>query len=806
MAIWLKDGKLITDANGKPIVCAECPCGSVECSDAVDAEIQAYLAEIDPSTQQHVWTLYGTYEANYTCAEWAYDTELLEWTLVHPADGYLLIALRKGQIVTDTTDCIAEKLVYAKTIYKAATGEYKTIGCQCRISDHECKHYKVPLDDYLIAGELHVKPYDQSDSGASYAPSDACEVDPCEVLKLKLTTAQYWHGGQLMGEGYFDKWKYPNHSWGVGDYEYTPFQMAILWELDSSDSESTSESTSESESESTPSARILTYIDCPCAGIYTEVMADDVTCLEYDGICTAQDPCLAMMLLHNEAMVKGWTWHGEGVLVHRAHAKYSGADIIKDWYAWLEVHYWFGTYDEDSAIRIFKACAETPEKFIFIDCDCNRIDRLIDGNDGAERGFDVCYKRMDGTIPVSETNPADYRIYLEMDGICNCSQNFSFSTIDPKNGLHPFRELLLTYPDVFGVLETCYGNHAKFDWSSNPKTSTRYDYEQQQEVTYVEQSYGCNVFGNPDGSDLKIDYRALCVITRGIWQDGSEKCMVRAIYPRGSLAMLNHQYLDHYVIPATGQTWGGNYSYYDNATIRGDYVIPFTRDEDIGSVTLYDGVAQGEIDGWTFAGETYAWRHSSGGSGEYGAKINGCQPTEDCDQDCTSESEARSMAGCNATAPTPCIGVDYSSASNWDKSALLSPDFTVAMRQDCSTRRVQPDPENPYWYYYCYVQKWFTVGANVGECAWYLLNVNYIHTNKGLIVKGLDGFRESYTLIGVKHYPQYACGYKEGDEHWDDKVEDCPADEDMYSCLGWTDWGDESDSESQSESSESVSV
>jgi len=773
----------------------------VECSEAVDIEVQNYLDIIDPDTQQHVWTLYGTYEASYTCAEWAYDQEQETWTLVHPASGYLLIALRKGQIVTDTTGGYGEeKFVYAKTIYNATEGVYKTIGCQCRVVNYVCKHKKVVLDDYLIAGELRVwwegEDASDSDSGApEYLPEYSCQVNPCELLKLKLETAQYWHGGTLMGEGYYD-WLTAPQVWQSDNYHYQPFMMALKWEVEMS----------YSDSESHDPIYNLTFINCDCTSITTHTLQAGETCLEYAGICTLEDPCINLMLLHNKAEENGWIWHGEGVLVHRAHVKYSGVDIIKDWYAWLEVHYWFGTYDEDSAIRIFKACAETPEKFIFIDCDCNRIDRLIDGNDGPEKGLDVCYKRMDGTSPVSETNPADYRIYLEMDGICNCSQNFSFSTIDPKNGLHPFRELLLTYPDVFGVLETCYGNHAKFDWSSNPKTVTAYDYEQQQYVSRVEQSYGCNVFGNPDGSDMKIDYRALCVITRGIWQDGSEKRMARAIYPRGSLAMLNHQYLNHYVIPATGGTWGGNYSYYDNATIRGDYVIPFTRDDDIGSVTLYDGVAQGEIDGWTFAGETYAWRHSSGGSGEYGAKINGCQPTETCDYDCDSEAEARSMAGCNATAPAPCIGVDDSSASNWDKSALLSPDFTVVMQQNCSTRRVQPDPDNPYWYYYCYTQKWYTVGANVGECAWYLLNVNYVHTNKGLIVKGLDGFRESYTLIGVKHYPQYACGYKEGDKHWDDKVEDCPADENMYSCLGWTDWGDESDSESQSESSESASV
>lgn len=822
MAIWLKNGKIITDITGKVIECDECPCGSVECHDAVDAEVAAYLAEIDPDTQAHVWALYDAYEPDYTCAQWHYDSENEQWVLDSMASGKLAVALRHGNIVTDTTGGEAKLLTYAKVLFSASLGIYKTVGCECHVSDHECKHRKVDLSDYRVAGELDVWEPDESDSDSlsasdsQYLPEKACEVDPCKLLKLKMETAHYWHGGTLMGEGYYD-WLLSPHDWSSDDnLDYEPFLMAIKWEVETSESESTSTS------ESVTTVYNVTYLNCGCTSILTHTLQEEETVIEYDGICTLEHPCKTMMLLHNQAEAEGWIWHGEGVLVHRAHVKYGGVDIFKDWYAWLEVHYWFGTYDEDSAIRIFKACAETPEKFIFINCDCIRIDKLKDNNDGPENGLDVCYKRFDGSQPVSETNPADYRIYLDMDGVCNCNEEFSCN--DYGGGCEqpsPFRELLLTYPDVFGLLEVCYGNHAKFDWSKNPETKTEYDYERQQYVTYVVQSYGCNIFGNdydPGTGErtFSIDYRALCVIARGVWQDGTEKKMVRAIYPQNSVAVTKNsmghwQNLYHHVIPATSERWSGNHSYFDNAHIRGDYVIPFTRDMDIGTVQTRDGVVTSDSRGFNFTGCTYAWKQDGGGHDS--VQINGCQPTESCTYE--SEWEAEDAAHCGSDIPSVCIDVDVNSGSNWDKSALLSPDFTV-VDHPCSIRRVDIDNtwtnpdgeiEHEYETHWCVIPRWITYGAQCGECAWYLLNVNYVYTNKGLIVKGLNGFRESYTLIGVKHYPEYACDIDERNEHWDDEVIECPADLDMHSCLGWTDWGDESDSSSDSNSSsESTSV
>lgn len=785
---WLKNGKIVS-INGVPILCDECPCTTpvpVECAEAVDIEVQNYLDIIDPDTQQHVWTLYGTYEAAYTCAEWAYDDSdsdgVMEWTLIRPASGYLLIALRKGQIVTDTTNCYEEKLVYAKTIYNIATGEYKTIGCQCRISDHECKHKKTVLDDYLVAGELHVKPYDGSDSGASYAPSDACEVDTCDLLRLKLETAQYWHGGTLMSEGYYD-WLLAPHDWRYDNYNYQPFKMALKWEVEMS----------YSDSESHDPIYNLTFINCDCTSITTHTLQTGESCLEYAGICTLEDPCINLMLLHNQAVENGWLWHGEGVLVHLAKITYSGTTYFGDWYAWRETSYWNG-YDENSAYEIYQACADTGDTYHLVTCGCSVVTKK---------------KIYDDSKPESSTNPANYRLYLDMDGICNCNTGADN---------YPDRELLLTYPDVFGVIDTCYGNHAKFHY-----TYTSIDHNPDEgDVTC--NSEGVDVCGQDyepvqghGGRTMYIDYRALCVICKGFWQDGTVMDMVRVLYPSDSEAAYWYQYIKRLIVPATSDAFSGRHGFYETANFTGTYYTPFTMDNEIYHEQTcsngYHWIRRGE----KFSGWNYCWYYSGYDADMY---VNGCQPTEICGWEGYTREGVEEDNGCHINVPTPCIGIGYTASHLYDKLPVLSPDFTV-VDHPCSVREVVHEytwgeGEDQYTFYeyeWCAIKRWITIGVDTGECNWLMLNVNYVRTNKGLLVKGLGGYVDSYVLLGASNYPQYTyCWYPAPDEdtpHWLDETVVCTPHLDMLSCLGFDDWGipEESDSSSDSSSSsESTSV
>lgn len=795
MSKWLKaNGKPIMDSHNRPYDCPTCPCATpvpVECSEAVDAEIQTYLDMLDPETQQHIWTLYGTYEAAYTCAEWAYDDSdsdgVMEWRLVHPASGYLLIALKHGEIVTDTTSCYEEKLVYAKTIYNFVEDRYMTIGCQCRVVDHECKHRMVSLDDYLIAGQLHVwwegEDASESDSGVpEYLPSYSCQVNPCDLLKLKLETAQYWHGGTLMGEGYYD-WLLTPQVWQSSNYHYQPFLMALKWAVETSDSESSS---------SEPIYN-LTFIDCACTSITTHTLQEGESCLEYSGICDMQDPCIDMMLLHNQAMENGWTWHGEGVLVHLATIEYSGTRYFGDWYAWRYTEWWNNPYDEFSAYEIYRACADTGDTYHLVTCGCSVVTKK---------------KIYDDSQPASSTNPANYRLYLDMDGICNCNTGADN---------YPDRELLLTYPDVFGVIDTCYGNHAKFAY-----TYTTYEHNPDEgDVTC--NSEGVDVCGQDyepvqghGGRTMYIDYRALCVISKGFWQDGTVMDMVRVLYPSDSEAAYWYQNIKRLIVPATSDAFYGRHGFYETAEFTGTYYTPFTDDTEIYHEQTCSNGYHYENRGKKFSGWNYSWFHEGWQMDMY---VNGCQPTETCGYD--SREQAEEEAGCNGSAPTPCIGIMNTASHLYDKTAILSPDFTV-VDHPCSIREIvhdyswEEDGETYHWYEseWCATKRWITIGVDVGNCNWLMLNVNYVRTNKGLLVKGLGGYVDSYVLLGASNFPQYTDCWSEECKnpevqfdgevydpcHWLDETITCTPHLDWLSCLGWTDWGDESDSDSSSSS------
>jgi hypothetical protein len=756
---WLKNGRKIMDGQGRPVLCDRCPCGGVSgCVSAVDAEVQRLLALVDESTQQHIWLLQNTFTTDYQCAEWSYDAELETWTLVHPATGHLLVALPRGSIVTDTTGYGHGLLTYAKTLQNIQTGGMLTVGCECRISDHECRHGMVSLEGYDVAGELPVwSPEDPT----SITPSDGCRVDSCNLLKLKLVTAQRWHGGTLMGEGYYD-WLTTPQVWQSNNYHYQPFIMAVKWEV--------AAEPVEPPSEPDPPTYNITFIDCECSTITTHTLQDGETCLEYAGICDTEDPCIDMMLLHNKAVENGWTWHGEGVLVHLAKCTVNGSVVAYgDWYALREQSWYQGDYSESVAYSKKMCCAETATGYWVMSCGC---------------GTPAFYTKDD---PIEA-----YWLYLDLEGVCACPW---------EDGRYPDRELILTYPDVFGIDDVVWGNDNKFNYTY---TSTWYDMDTGQTVT---SSYsGCGVCGytyepvqGTGGRTMYIDYRAMCFTGKALDQAGNVKTWLRVIYPYGSQGAPYRGNVRQYFTPPTGYylSSGGNNSIYDTVSFTGTHYTPFTNDMDIGyTVTYSNGQPSVSNYGLSFTGMHYIWSH---GGWSMDMWVNGCQPSEVCDQSLTDPDEAASLAGCNGMAPTPCINVDTTSSHLHLAAAVLSPDFTV-VDHPCNVREVRVTPDEPdgwSYSYYCYTPRWITIGANAGTyptqygtgCAWLMLNIHYVCTNEGFIVKGLNGYRETYTLPGVGNYPQYAdCGQWSGYDpeeipYWDDSTISCPADEDMHFCI-----------------------
>ena len=750
--LWLKPSTengplaLIVDEQGRLILCDECPCRDEDCVTAVDDKVAEMLADVVPGTQTPQWDLQATVTSDFVCAVWEQDEETGVWSLVSRASGSLLVALTYGATVSDTAEGSATLLTYAKTLVNTQTLEKAVVGCRCRVSQYDCSPRVITLRDSAIAGTL---PVWEPSAGDTYLPADSCRVDACELLKLKLRTAQLWHGGTLMGEGYYD-WLLTPAYWDAANYRYQPFLMAVRW--------STSGSTDN-----------VTYLDCDCTYITTHALGATETCLEYAGICTMQDPCMAMMLLHNRAVANGWTWHGEGALVHLAQLTVNGTTVYGDWYA-LKDQVWdqYNGYGEYTAYSRAMCCAETSDGYWVIGCGCTGLEFIS-----------------------KNTPVAGYRLYLDMPGICSCAYS---------GGNVPDRELLLTYPDEFGVDDIVWGNDNKFNYAY---TSTWYDMDAGQTVT---SSYsGCGVCGytyepveGTGGRTMYIDYRAMCFTGKAFDEHGNVKTWVRVIYPDGSPgAPWRSNARMYFAWPSLDYLGGGgNTDIYDTAAFTGTQWTPFTNDQDIGyTVTYSNGQAPYSRYGLNFTGMHYTWSHWNG---DMSMHVNGCQPTEVCDQNLTDPNEARYLAGCDDSVPTPCIEVDTTSSHLHLAAAVLTPDFSV-VDHPCSIREVvvtvdEPDGGSWSYSYYCYTPRWITIGADAGTypssygtvCAWLMLHICYVCTNEGFIIKGLNGYNETYTLPGASNYQQYTgCWRTPKDEqpYWDDTMITCAADTDMHFCI-----------------------
>ena len=768
MGVWTKNGKILVGNNGHPIVCDECPCGGLTCEQSVDQEVARMLAERDEQDRP-VWSLYGTYSPDFSCAAWHYDDVYDEWILDRTASGNLIVALKVGTTVTSTTDCVPSFLLYAKLLYSASQGLWHTVGCECVVQDHQCTHRKASLRDYSIGGVLPPWQLPEGTPAASYEPYMACQPDPCQVLKLKMQAAYYWHGGTWYGEGYYDYLLSPE------DLGYWPFQMAIRWQEDVSESLSTS----------AQPTQYLTHLACDCSGIATHTIRDGEAVLEYAGACSIQTPCVNLLRLHNQAMINGWIWHGEGVIAHRAKASVNGTTYYGDWYALREqVWYSDGSYGEEGiAYAKRMCCAETPTGYWVINCDCGSA------------GY---YAKND---PVEA-----YWKYFDLDGVCACSWD---------DGGTPDRELILTYPEEFGIIDIVWGNHSKFDYEYSYMTSPESD-----NPSHLVTATGTYIIGTLYEDTrgvgqccLYIDYRCMCFTGKALWKDGTTKTWVRGIYPRGSKGAPTERVgwtLVHYYWTRPKRSTSGSdspWGIYDDAYFRGDHFTPFTKDPDIEFIVNTEHSTN-------FTGFTYKWYHVGEESDTW---INQCEwGSGGCYSD---EDDAKSSAGCYATVPTPCIGVGGADGHSWQLNPLLTPDFTVVDHPcQISTRTHEFMGDYTEW---CIDQyRWITIGSMVGTywngsgyaCAWDLYLVQYVETNKGWIIKGLDGHQATYTLLGSNHYPQYVCRqwWEDPDEPpsgWNDIVLPDNVDEDMHWCCLDFDFDipDESDSEDQSTSDESTS-
>ena len=165
----------------------------------------------------------------------------------------------------------------------------------------------------------------------------------------------------------------------------------------------------------------LKYLDCDCEASVlatATLAAPPVSPADFgyaflENAAACDNSCEnTIATLVAQAVANGWTLHGEGVLARKTSSLYS-------------------CYRFDTGLVRVQACADTGESFIYISCDCNRV--VLDSN---------------------------YSLYAFI--------------AHPSCSCFDMRELLLSYPDEFGVADVSFGDDTVY--TRAPASGTTYTY------------------------------------------------------------------------------------------------------------------------------------------------------------------------------------------------------------------------------------------------------------------------------------------------------------------------------------------
>lgn len=655
---------------------------------------------------QAVWEEVAFVSTDYQCIEMEYDEETGSWNVITPANGHLVVAMcRPYNLHTGgyTWGYGYITFVHACTVHNRLTGEYRTFGCTCEYSysTYECQFGFQDYENFCIGGVLPVKqPEEESSSDSVIHWKDdprylQCSVNVCDAYILMLQCYEEWYGGTLYNEGYVEEID------GNGDFTYTKFRMAYVGTgTDPEDWEKTRD--------------YYISLSCDCS-ISADFLGDNSSIHEATGICSNPE-CEKVFILRQSAIAHGWAWYDEGVLVHLAYSMHY------DEQTWEPV-FFFGDWYDSGSRTAYLACAETPDCFYAVSCGCQSITRINKDS-------------IDWYTPIDM--PEDFWHYLEYEGACSCVDE---------------RELLLEYPDVFGVLEISYGNNSKYAYTQTTTYEDMIYNDQTGEYewgTITNTTNGFNVCGHRTGNygqDLFLDYRTFCWIGKHIADGGTQNVCVRWISPAGSPA---------------GDGTGDRI--YDSASFTG-YVYPFETDNDTG------------MQWW---GQYYQWRSEAYAFDEY------YQTEAEAQEACASRIPAQpsvcGISGYDGPRYAPCV---------------TPPDTTLTLHAG----RVHYETWSVDYPWVC-SPPYYTMGQAIGEGVTVVYRVQWIQTNLGILRSGESQYLPSFTLYGLhgSHGNQdwESCYDHSGAPYEDTTITATLIDSDMHGCHD-VDW-QQSDSESYSES------
>ena len=439
----------------------------------------------------------------------------------------------------------------------------------------------------------------------------------------------------------------------------------------------------------------LHYLDCNCLqedlasgsfiGTPPSSPADFGYSFVADGVACTPGCESTISAFIAQARENGWTLYGEGLLVRKTSAAYS-------------------CYRCDMGIVKVQMCADTGSSFVYISCSCTR--GTIDV------GWEDSYE---GTVNL-------YEIYtfLEYAG-CAC---------------YSIRELLLSYPEMFGVQDVSFGDDTVY---TREYDSQYYDYDTGQwgPVTHnisttagIESSHGWDSYW--------VDYRNMYIIFDNTCIGYSQSSYGSTNMPTVFVSKLN-----------VNDEWRSRYSVnhtpiYDSLT-DGDTEFSKTSNSSI--------VFDGHVPPFTSMDDNRSrWPNLDSRCQWQGLTIRWSAYNQNAGSETFwNESDARKALADVQASSNP-YGTDeiYPGASGstyfYPPAPSEGPSAFYTVFEGTVS---QTDPQDPY-------SSWEVEYPRHDWTKPYVFNLNFVTTNKGFLVNGQSGYSDTLSVPGyVNAIPYY---------------------------------------------------
>lgn len=307
--IWTQNGKIIVDADGRPVLCEKCPCDAESCVTQTTIRTRELTSPDDDGIVHYV--IVSAASSAYSCPR--YDAE---GQLISEGSGELVLSLGRGA-ARNFTDY--RNWTHATTLKCTDDNTYLTIGCLCTGEDRRCQTSYAEIAGHCIAGT------------AAAHPASPCECEPCALYSLVLKANSRWHGGSTGNEGYID-----NYDADTDTYTYQAHRMSYRYTVDD--------------------VETVAILDCDCTGIAVEPLDGELHHLS--GICSSE--CEPYFVLRRQSIVNGWQWFDEGVFFPLASCTAPDDTLVySDWYEFTPETYMGGAIDGATFRYVTCACELT---------------------------------------------------------------------------------------------------------------------------------------------------------------------------------------------------------------------------------------------------------------------------------------------------------------------------------------------------------------------------------------------------------------------------------------------------------------